>query len=94
MTLPSAPSVVPRLFSTNSPEMCSLRGSMVSTRDGGIDAQCSPVNTIVATSIAMMSMTMMAQRRSAASATATESVRGISTRRRHWTAPRGRKAKK
>jgi hypothetical protein len=46
--------VVPRLLSTNSPSMCSVRGSMVSTRDGGIAAHLQPVTIIIATSSAMM----------------------------------------
>ena len=49
MTLPSASSVVPRLLSTNSPERCSVFTSMVSTREGGMAAQCRPVTTIIST---------------------------------------------
>jgi len=43
--------------------------STVSTRDGGIEAQCSPVTTIIKTIKAMMAATTSAQRRSAATAT-------------------------
>src|SRR6185436_5195665 len=45
---------------------------MVSTREGGIDAHFKPVNTITATSRTKMAPTMIAQRRSAAAATACE----------------------
>src|SRR5262249_24831839 len=46
--------------------------STVSTRDGGIDAQCSPVATIITTITAMIAPTIHAQRRSAATATSSE----------------------
>ncbi len=72
MTLPSGPIVVPRLLSTNSPLTCSVLMSTVSTRDGGIEAQCKPVNTIIRMSSAMMAITMYAQRRSAATDTASD----------------------
>ena len=80
--------------STNSPDMCSVRGSMVSTRDGGIAAQCRPVNTIIATSSAMMS-----RRRSPSGARLrrrrrAESGAGVGIVGVHWTAPRGRYTKK
>src|SRR5688572_25588464 len=35
VTLPSADTLVPRFDSTNSPFTCSVRGSIVSTREGG-----------------------------------------------------------
>src|SRR6478752_2669869 len=74
VTLPSAPTLVPRLLSTNSPFRCNVLTSTVSTRDGGIAAQCRPVKTIITTSSAMMATTTHAQRRSAAIAIACESV--------------------
>jgi hypothetical protein len=69
ITLPSALSAVPRFDSTNSPDTCSVRGSIVSTREGGIDAQWMPVTIIIKTRTAMMIPTTIAQRRSAATAT-------------------------
>ena len=91
VTLPSAPTLVPRLLSTNSPFRCSVLTSTVSTRDGGIADQCRPVKTIIATSSAMMAMTTQAQRRSAAIAIACESgLAAARCRGAHWTAPRGR----
>src|SRR5205085_8552341 len=69
VTLPSTPTAVPRLLSTNSPARCSVRGSMVSTRDGGIEDQCNPVTIITMISDAMISATTIAQRRSAPIAT-------------------------
>ena len=84
---------MPRLLSTNSPEMCSVRGSMVSTRDGGIDAQCRPVKTIIATSSAMMSDD---DDRPAPLGGDGDRLRGVrrAASVAHWTAPRGRKTKK
>src|SRR5436190_2487070 len=73
VTLPSAPTLVPRLLSTNSPFRCSVLTSTVSTREGGIADQCRPVTTIMATSSTAMPMTIQAQRRSAAIAIACES---------------------
>ena len=53
-----------------------MRGSIVSTREGGIAAQWSPVTTIVRTMNTMMIPTTIAQRRSAATATASEALCG------------------
>ena len=84
-TLPSAPTLVPRLPSTNSPLRCSVRGSIVSTRDGGIAAQCRPVTTITTTSEPMTSATTMRP------APFGGDRDGLD---RHCTTPRGRNTKK
>ena len=90
-TLPSASTAVPRLDSTNSPEMCSVRGSIVSTRDGGIEAQWTPVKIIIATSTTMMSATTM---RPPPLGRDGDRFRGVRPGLAHWTAPRGRNTKK
>src|SRR5262249_33657020 len=47
VTPPSAPTVVPRFCSANSPERCSVFGSMCSTLLGGFMSLLSAVNTIM-----------------------------------------------
>ena len=84
MTLPSGVDASCRGCSRRTrPRCAACAGRSVSTRDGGIAAQCSPVNTIIATSSTMMTPTTIAQRRSAAAATACARVRraGAASRR-------------
>src|SRR5262249_7390320 len=47
VTLPSAPTVVPRFCSANSPDRCNVLGSMCSTLLGGLMLMVSAVNTIM-----------------------------------------------
>ena len=74
MTDPSACRAVPRLLSMNSPDTCSVVGSMVSTRDGGIIAQCRPVNTTIATRMTIRPTARIAHLRSMRAATSASSV--------------------
>src|SRR3954447_9919771 len=57
VTPPSAPTVVPRLCSANSPDRCSVLGSIRSTLLGGFMSAVSAVNTITPRTAAMSTPT-------------------------------------
>ena len=57
VTLPSGPTVVPRLCSANSPDRCNVLGSIRSTLLGGLMSLVSAVNTIMLSVAAMSTPT-------------------------------------
>src|ERR1700722_6974876 len=73
VTEPSSSTALPRMLSTNSPEMCSVCGFAVSTRACGMVARWMPAKIAIPISRPTMPADMMTHRRSMRAATAAPS---------------------